>query len=45
MKNLHKQEQELLKKITQTKSEEQREAIKRTIGRINDEMAAVENEG
>jgi flagellin-like hook-associated protein FlgL len=43
MENLHKQEQQLLKKLTQTKSEEQREAIKRTIVRINEEMKEIDN--
>jgi len=40
MENLYKQEQELLNKLPQTKSDEQRKVIKRTIGRVNDEMEA-----
>lgn len=42
MDNLYKEEQKLLKRLTESKSKEQRDAIKRTIGRINDEMKEIE---
>ncbi|MGY0693001.1 hypothetical protein ACW2QC_09460 [Virgibacillus sp. FSP13] len=43
MENLYKEEQKLLDKLVNSKSREQQEAIKRTIGRINEEMRSIED--